>query len=384
MATKRRIKNADEAMMGAKPSYGVHNPVPTSKKDKEREFQRARYWFYYFENKKKAAETVLTYCTRVLKFNKNQISNLKKLPDWKYRMQTYKNIEMINNGWTGYPLTDEAINEMHSFLKAREKEGRAIKKIQDKTPKVVVISPAERMRRKVMQTIYHDFDTMVVDKWMDGIYDKKDIIFPTYSLLQMHSIKGAGINIFRSIVQNEYDIISDAYNKNCEQAVEAYSHIKKGDLRKMLDLMDRIFEDIDRIKTNSKVTRIPRAKKPKASDKQIEKLKFMTENVDAKLVSINPILIPGKHKLYIYNCKNKKLIEYTTVSTSGFEISGTSIKNFDKKDSRQATLRKPDEILPMVLNKTEKQIEKIWDTLTTKIDNPTGRVNADCILMRVF
>ena len=57
---------------------------------------------------------------------------------------------------------------------------------------------------------------------------------------------------------------------------------------------------------------------------------------------------------------------------------------FDKEDSKQATLRKPDEILPMILGKTEKQIEKIWDTLTTKIDNPTGRVNADCILMRVF
>jgi hypothetical protein len=38
----------------------------------------------------------------------------------------------------------------------------------------------------------------------------------------------------------------------------------------------------------------------------------------------------------------------------------------------------------MVLNKTEKQIEKIWETLTTKIDKPTGRINADCILMRVF
>ena len=53
----------------------------------------------------------------------------------------------------------------------------------------------------------------------------------------------------------------------------------------------------------------------------------MTENVDAKLISINPVLIPGKNKLYIYNCKNKKLQEYVTTSTSGFEISGTSIKN---------------------------------------------------------
>ena len=88
--------------------------------------------------------------------------------------------------------------------------------------------------------------------------------------------------------------------------------------------------------------------------------------------------------MYIYNRKNRKLIEYVTTATAGFEIAGTSIKNFDSKISRQATLRKPDEILPMILNKTEKQIEKVWDSITTKINSPNGRVNADCLLMRVF
>ena len=379
---KRRLKNADEAFMGPQPSYGVHNPVPTSEKDRINEWMKATRWFYYFENKKQSAETVQVYCTRILNFNKKQISNLKKLPDWKYRMKAYQAIAMQNAGWTGYPL-DERLETINEYLWAMEKEGAKLKKELDKKPKVVPISPAIRMKRKVLDTIHHDFDTMVVDKWMDNIFDKKDILFPTYSLLQLHKIKGAGLNMFRDLVQAEYDVISDAYNKTCDQAVEAYSHITKGNKKKMLDLMDKIFEDIERMRTNSKATRT-RIKRPKASDKQVEKLKYMTENVDAKLISINPVLIPGKHKLYIYNCKNKKLQEYTTTATSGFEIGGTSIKNFDKESSKQATLRKPEDILPMILGKTEKQIEKVWNTLTTKIDNPTGRINADCILMRVF
>jgi hypothetical protein len=379
---KRRLKNADEAFMGPQPSYGVHNPVPTSEKDRMNEWMKATRWFYYFENKKQSAETVQVYCTRILNFNKKQISNLKKLPDWKYRMKAYQAIAMQNAGWTGYPL-DERLETINEHLWAMEKEGAKIKKELDKKPKVVPISPAVRMRRKVLDTIYADFDTMVVDKWMDDIFDKKEILFPTYSLLQLHKIKGAGLNMFRDLVQAEYDVVSDAYHKKCDQAVEAYSHITKGNKKKMLDLMDKIFEDIERMRTNSKATRT-RIKKPKTSDKQVEKLQYMTENVDAKLISINPVLIPGKNKLYIYNCKNKKLQEYVTTSTSGFEISGTSIKNFDKKLSKQSTLRKPDIVLPDVLTKTEKQIEKIWNTLTTKIDNPTGRINKDCILLRVF
>ena len=379
---KRRLKNADEAFMGPQPSYGVHNPVPTSEKDRMNEWMKATRWFYYFENKKQSAETVQVYCTRILNFNKKQISNLKKLPDWKYRMKAYQAIAMQNAGWTGYPL-DERLETINEHLWAMEKEGAKIKKELDKKPKVVPISPAVRMRRKVLDTIYADFDTMVVDKWMDDIFDKKEILFPTYSLLQLHKIKGAGLNMFRDLVQAEYDVVSDAYHKKCDQAVEAYSHITKGNKKKMLDLMDKIFEDIERMRTNSKATRT-RIKKPKTSDKQVEKLQYMTENVDAKLISINPVLIPGKNKLYIYNCKNKKLQEYVTTSTSGFEISGTSIKNFDKKLSKQSTLRKPDIVLPDVLTKTEKQVEKIWNTLTTKIDNPTGRINKDCILLRVF
>jgi len=379
---KRRLKNADEAFMGPQPSYGVHNPVPTSEKDRMNEWMKATRWFYYFENKKQSAETVQVYCTRILNFNKKQISNLKKLPDWKYRMKAYQAIAMQNAGWTGYPL-DERLESVNAHLRAMEKEGAKIKKEADKKPKVVPISPAVRMKRKVLDTIYADFDTMVVDKWMDNIFDKKEILFPTYSLLQLHKIKGAGLNMFRDLVQAEYDVVSDAYHKKCDQAVEAYSHITKGNKKKMLDLMDKIFEDIERMRTNSKATRT-RIKKPKTSDKQVEKLQYMTENVDDKLISINPVLIPGKNKLYIYNCKNKKLQEYVTTSTSGFEISGTSIKNFDKKLSKQSTLRKPDIVLPDVLTKTEKQIEKIWNTLTTKIDNPTGRINKDCILLRVF
>ena len=379
---KRRLKNADEAFMGPQPSYGVHNPVPTSEKDRMNEWMKATRWFYYFENKKQSAETVQVYCTRILNFNKKQISNLKKLPDWKYRMKAYQAIAMQNAGWTGYPL-DERLETINEHLWAMEKEGAKIKKELDKKPKVVPISPAVRMRRKVLDTIYADFDTMVVDKWMEDKFDKKEVIFPTYSLLQLHKIKGAGLNMFRDLVQAEYDVVSDAYHKKCEQAVEGYSHITKGNKKKMLDLMDKIFEDIERMRTNSKATRT-RIKKPKTSDKQVEKLQYMTENVDAKLISINPVLIPGKNKLYIYNCKNKKLQEYVTTSTSGFEISGTSIKNFDKKLSKQSTLRKPDIVLPDVLTKTEKQVEKIWNTLTTKIDNPTGRINKDCILLRVF
>ena len=384
MAKQKRIKNADEAFMGPKPSYGPHNPIPESDEDRTREYRRATHWFYYFENKKKSAETVLTYCKRVLKFNKKQIANLKKVPDYKYRMGTYQHIEMINNGWVGHPLNEELIERVHNKIFEAEALGKVTVKEEDNKPKPIVISPAVRMRKKVMDTIWHEFDTMVIDKWMEGEFDKKKVIFPTYSLLQLHKIKGAGINMFKEKIQFEYDLVSDAYNKTCEQAVEAYSHIKKGDQRKMLDLLTSILDDIDRLKANTKVTRIPRAKKPKASDKQIEKLNYKAQDDEAKLVSINPIMIPGKNKLFVYNTKQRVITVYSNDSAAGFEVKGSTVYNWDDKFSMSTTLRKPDDILPQILTKTEKQIEKVLSSLTTKVKKPTGRINKDCILLRVL
>ena len=384
MAKVKRLKNADEAFMGPKPNYGPHNPIPESDEDRQKEYRRATHWFYYFENKKKATETVLTYCKRVLKFNKKQIANLKKVPDYKYRMGTYQHIEMINNGWEGYPLNEELIERVHNKIFEAEALGKITAKEEDNKPKPVVIPPAVRMRKKVMETIWHDFDTMVVDKWMEGEFDKKKVVFPTYGLLQLHKIKGAGINMFKEKIQFEYDLVSDAYHKKCEQAVEAYSHIKKGDLRKMLDLLTNILDDIDRLKANTKVTRIPRAKKPKASDAQIVKLNYKVQDDEAKLVSINPIMIPGKNKLFVYNTKQRSLSVYANDSTAGFEVRGSTVYNWDDKVSITTTLRKPDEVLPQILTKTEKQIEKVLSSLTTKVKKPTGRINKDCILLRVL
>lgn len=384
MAKPKRLKNADEAFMGPKPSYGPHNPIPESNEDREREYRRATHWFYYFENKKKATETVLTYCKRVLKFDKKQIANLKKVPDYKYRMGTYQHIEMINNGWVGHPLNEELIERVHNKIFEAEALGKVTVKEEDNKPKPVVIPPAVRMRQKVMETIWHDFDTMVVDKWMEGEFDKKKVVFPTYGLLQLHKIKGAGVNMFKEKIQFEYDLVSDAYHKKCEQAVEAYSHIKKGDLRKMLDLLTSILDDIDRLKANTKVTRIPRAKKPKASDKQVEKLNYKVQDDEAKLVSINPIMIPGKNKLFVYNTKQRVIAVYSNDSAAGFEVKGSTVYNWDEKTSMSTTLRKPDDILPQILTKTEKQIEKVLSSLTTKVKKPTGRINKDCILLRVL
>ena len=142
--------------------------------------------------------------------------------------------------------------------------------------------------------------------------------------------------------------------------------------------------DLDRIKSAAKATRKTKVKQPKAADKQVSKVKYKSEDANFKLVSISPIQIIGKIRLYTFNTKSRMITEYITQSVGGFEISGTTIKNIDTVNSRTVRLRKPEEFLPGVLTKTVKQIDTEWKKLTTKTTIPNGRINSDTILLRAL
>lgn len=382
MAQRKRVKNLDEVYMGSEPDFR-DTPPPTDENERQAVRMKASRWYSYFTNKKLYAQRVHNYCQHTLGFSKKEMQAIKKCPDWKLYMgqKGHFFVRMTERGWN---FEEESINESHTFLRECMEEGKKllkeVKEKKDLKPKAPVISPQERTRRKVLNTIVGDWDEMVVDKWMDGIFDKKQITFPVYSLFQMHGLKGGpAINMFKEHVQFEYDSVKGAYDKTDEQLVEGYSHIKKGDQRKMLDFMDKIFEECERVRDAQRNARI-RTKTPRSRDKQVEKLNYLKDSEEAKIASINPVLIPGANYLWMYNVKQKKLTEFMTSSSNGFEVRGSTLYNWEK--GRVATLRKPDEILPQILNKTVKQIDKIWDGLTTKIGKPTGRINKDCVILR--
>ena len=369
---KKRGPSLDDKYMGPEPLFTEESEFTNSN------WQRAANWYGYYYKSKDYTADILRFAKEQMGYNKKKLSVLKRLKDWKF-MPVQKSIKIFHRGWV---YNEEDMLKFKAFIDEMYIEALKEKKVDDaKKANIVTITPAERTRRKVVDTIYYDWDSTIVEGWFDGDYTQK---FSAYNRFKMHGLKGNAINIFKGMIEEEYNNIKDAYDKTCEQCVEAYSHISKGDKKKIIKQFETVFEDLERLRTSFKATRTPRTRKPKSSDAQVVKLQYCTEDIDAKLTSINPILIPGKSKLFVYNRKNKKLIQYVTESTAGFMVSGTSIKNFDEKLSKQATIRKPDDILPQILNKTELQIEKVWDTITTKVTKPTGRINSDCILMRVF
>ena len=290
-----------------------------------------------------------------------------------YNNDLYKNNDADGN------TAKEFLNNLFDKMIPLIEKGKVIYEEKQKANNIISISPAVKLMRKINNTIMQELLDLE-DKWIDG----DDATINIYDRFKYHGLTNTAISHVKPMIEGWLLDYEDAYYKRCDQAVEGYSHLKRSTLNHRIKVCKAMLEDLERIRSATKATRNVKVKRPKSVDKQVAKVQYKKEDNDFKIVSINPIQIPTKSRLYAFNTKSKMVIEYITESVNGFEISGSTIKNFSKGLSRTICLRKPLDFLPIVLQKTPKQIDAAWQTLKTKTKVPNGRINKDTILLRVL
>lgn len=242
------------------------------------------------------------------------------------------------------------------------------------------VSPMVKLQRKISRTIMQDI-LELEDKWIDG---EHDATLDLYQEFKRHGLPASATKVVREYIEGLYDDYNAAYTKTDPDAVEGYSHLTKPQLKKRVNACESMLSDLDRLQSAAKATRKSKTKQPKAADKQVAKVNYKKEDTEFKIVSIAPLQIVGSRRLFTFNTKYKVLTEYVTNSASGFQMSGSTLKNIDTTVSRCTKLRKPDAFIPIVQKKTHLQIDKEWKQLTTKTTVPNGRINKDTILLRVM
>jgi len=345
-------------------------------------FEAVKDYFHMEIDRKDISAQIKTYIKKTL--NKSDQRAALACPEYKFVLGYLGATAFWNNqGLTQCDKSKSYTAHLDAKIADLVVLGKTIlaeKKAEAKTESnVITLSPAQRLQNKISNTIMQDLLNLE-DQWIEG----KKTTIDVYLLFKKYSLAGSATLPVRQVIEGWLLDYEDAYHKRCDQAVEGYSHVKRPELNRRIKACQDMLLDLDRIKSAAKATRKTRVKQPKAADKQISKVKYKTEDTTYKLVSIPPIQMVGKIRLYTFNTKTRTLTEYVTQSTNGFEISGSTIKNIDTVNSRQVRLRKPDEFLPLVLTKTVRQVDAEWKKLTTKTSVPNGRINADTILLRVL
>jgi hypothetical protein len=242
-----------------------------------------------------------------------------------------------------------------------------------------VLTPLQRYQEKLNNTIMSDLDDLE-DSWIGG----EEADFDLYNRFRYHGLTGKAAEPVRRVLEGWLLDFNDAYHKRCDQAVEGYSHIKRSVMRRRIKHVELMLADCDKLKAASAATRKVRKPRVKSADKQVVNMKYKKEDNDYKLVSINPISIVGSYRLYVFNAKTREITEYVSGKVDGFSVKGTTLQGFDPDNSRKIRLRKPEDFIKIAQSKTPRQINTEWSKLTTKESKPNGRINTDCILLRIL
>jgi hypothetical protein len=241
-----------------------------------------------------------------------------------------------------------------------------------------VISLQERIQTKT------DYFIMELEGAFDDHFFNKKKPIDVYKWLNDNDVKpvhaGKIADYFRARA-SEFIKIMEASRKD-DYIAESYPRPKK-EMVAAATFFANIAKDADRIASNVRQQRKPRKTKSVTAEKRVAGLKFKTEDSDFKLSSVNPAGIVGANQLWVFNTKTRKLALYVSRDEAGLMVKGSTIENFNTTESIAKTVRKPQEVLPKVLDGGKIVLKKLMGDINSKASTLNGRINKDTILLRV-
>lgn len=295
----------------------------------------------------------------------------------------------ISTGWTARILSRgawipdvsfQSFNlEVEEFIQRLDEVVKA-KKLDVPVAPEDVVSIQERTLAKAedfIQDLEIEFDKLWNRK-------KTDVEFVPYKWMMDNGVKpahaGRIAEYFRARAKSWVSLIEQ--RKKDEYVKESYPWPQK-DMVDAASIFMSFASDAEKLSSNKKAARKPRKKKPVSFDKMVKGLKFLQEDSENKLTSINPVKIIGAQQLWIYNVKTRKLGVYNATDSVGLLVKGSSLDNYKYSESVAKTLRKPKDVLTKVLGGGKIALRKVMSDINSKASELNGRINKDTILLRV-
>jgi hypothetical protein len=363
-AAVKRPKFADEKYMGAEPQVNEDST--------NTEMTRAYNWFNYFYTSEDAKSFTISYL-KSIKYDRDIIR----------KIASVKCHELHNIGWncrllsTGSNLPRGLWDNIEARIKQLSADIVETIETQEDQPQVKVISIQDRINNKASELIGE------LEEELDVFFNEGVIQFD----IKKWSIeKGVKPQIAKRIAEHfrpQYDEICEAQAGKDPDLVEAYKGWRKPVLKIMGLFLKKIIDHMTEVDAAGQAIRKPRAKKIKPAHLQVAKLQFLPEYKELNITSVDPKGIINATQLWVFNPKTRNLSVYHAVGRSGLSIRGTTITGYDTDASVTKKVRKPEQVIPQVLNSGKVDLRSIMKNLTTADNKANGRINKDTTLLRI-
>lgn len=328
-------------------------------------FTDALNWYNYMGTDDEAREWFFDYLKK--SYTKSEIALIRKLPKWKISKTLGSVARILTNGNV---LPEKNMNYFKNGVQALIEAGKQVVDEAEEVAAKPVVDIQARVREKANYIITS------LEEEIDNVVDGKE--FSMYTFCQANELNAQILNI-----------VSDYYRPQWEEILSNDDQVKESFGKKQkfwTNFWNNFFADIDRYLNNKKVVKVrkPREKKAKSAVDLVKNLKFQKEEPSLKIVSVHPAEIIGCQQLWVYNTKYRKLTQYLAVGPAGIQVKGTTLTGWDVESSTSKTLRKPEQYLTDLLSAGKVGLRSFMSNIKTTESKPNGRINQECILLRVI
>jgi len=358
-----RMTLIDERYMGDEPTI--------SSKSSNSDLIRAYNWYNYFYDVDAAKAFVVAYL-KDKKVNKKVLAQINIVDPVKL-MNVGWNCRIIMNGGT-LPdnIKEQFVNRLQNLIDSAKPKVSAVETVKP------FLSVQEKVNNKVEQLIA-DLEDQIDIFILNGKND-----FDAASWFRNNAIKTPIAKKIVDYYKPLYDEVYDAVEDRNENAVQYYKKWKKAKLKKYLEFIKSIISAASVNMEANKITRKPRKKKEKPASALVSKLKYKSEDTEFNIKSVEPKSIIGTQQMWVFNTKYRTLSVLNAMSATGLSVKGTTIVGFDDKSSVVKKLRKPEDVLPFILNGGKAAIKKTMENIKCKAKSANGRLNSDTIILRTI
>lgn len=180
------------------------------------------------------------------------------------------------------------------------------------------------------------------------------------------------------------DLLSELEaSKSDEELKEAYGHLSSKQMNTYIKTVQSIVDSCSkRMGIAKTIVKKPRRRKEKSPLQLVAKVKWCASYDQLNLKSLHPSKIVGASSVWLYNIKYKKLTCLRAIDSAGLTVRGSTVLNISNT-SECKIVRKPEEVLPQVLNGGKVMLRNLLGNLKTKNIEPKGRIGSDTVILRV-
>ena len=372
---KLKVPVSESKHVGVEPIW-VDNYEPT---DYQSEFGNALNWYNYITDQKDCRAFLVDW----FKSDKDKLKVLSKVPD-KLLPRTYANTARI--AMRGFPVTDDhkariwqKVEEVVNKRTKLEDEDDAVAEPVVKVTKVLPLAP-----NFIVSDVDDEIENLIIGEEPKNI---AQILMP-YRMTDKHYLECIAkiepmLAEFSELVEARR-LPKGQLTPEQSDLLEGYEHLSGMKIVKdIVKLLESYITDLKKSHIGKQVAKV-RKKKPKDKTKLVKNIKYLAQDTELGITSVEPINLLNCSEVWTFDTKTRKLSKFYSPIGGGITVKGAALVGYEESMSTSRLLRKPEVQLKEFSEMKKNDLTKWYSAIKSKSGPVRARLTATTLILKVF